>query len=74
MTIGQLVETLMGKASSIIGGFGDCTAFKIKGPKHNEYGNILKTYGFNSSGCEILYNGETGEQLDTSMGLPIICD
>ena len=43
MTIGQLVETLMGKASSIIGGFGDCTAFKNKGPKHNEYGNILKT-------------------------------
>ena len=67
MTIGQLVETLMGKASSIIGGFGDCTAFKNKGPKHNEYGNILKTYGFNSSGCEILYNGETGEQLDTEI-------
>ena len=67
MTIGQLVESLMGKACSIMGGFGDCTAFKNKGSKHEEFGNILKTYGYNSSGCEILYNGETGEQLDTEI-------
>ena len=67
MTIGQLVESLLGKACSIMGGFGDCTAFKNKGPKHNEYGEILKTYGYNSSGCEILYNGETGEQLQTEI-------
>ena len=67
MTIGQLVETLMGKACSVLGGFGDCTAFRNKGPKHNELGNILKEYGYNSSGSEILYNGETGEQLDTDI-------
>ena len=67
MTIGQLVETLMGKASTIIGGFGDCTAFMNKGPKHEEYGAILKDHGFHSSGCELMYNGETGEQIETNI-------
>ena len=33
MTIGQLVESLMGKACTMYGGFGDCTAFVIKDPK-----------------------------------------
>ena len=67
MTIGQLVETLMGKASSILGGYSDCTAFMNKGPKHNEYGSILKSYGFHSTGCELMYNGETGEQINTDI-------
>ena len=67
MTIGQLVETLMGKACSLYGGFGDCTAFINKGPKHKTYGNLLKNIGYNSSGNELLYNGETGEQLQAEL-------
>ena len=63
MTIGQLVETLMGKACSLYGGFGDCTAFVNKGSKHYVFGNLLKEIGYNSTGNEILYNGESGEQL-----------
>ena len=63
MTIGQLVETLAGKACCLYGGFGDCTAFMNKGPKDKRYGSMLREAGFNSSGCQILYNGETGEQL-----------
>ena len=63
MTIGQLVETLMGKACSLVGGFGDCTAFVNKGSKHYAFGKLLKEIGYNSTGNEILYNGETGEQL-----------
>ena len=63
MTIGQLVETILGKTCLIYGGFGDCTAFINKGPKHEIYGNLLRNIGYNSSGNEILYNGETGEQL-----------
>ena len=63
MTIGQLVETLAGKACCVYGGFGDCTAFMNKGPKDKRYGSMLREAGFNSSGCQILYNGETGEQL-----------
>ncbi len=67
MTIGQLVETLMGKTCALYGGFGDCTAFINKGPKHKTYGNLLKNIGYNSSGNELLYNGETGEQLQAEI-------
>jgi DNA-directed RNA polymerase II subunit RPB2 len=67
MTIGQLVETLMGKGCAILGGFGDCTAFNNKGPQHEIFGNILNNIGYSSTGNEILYNGETGEQLNMEL-------
>ena len=67
MTIGQLVETLMGKTCSLYGGFGDCTAFVNKGSKHEIFGNLLKNIGYNSTGNEILYNGESGEQINMEM-------
>jgi DNA-directed RNA polymerase II subunit RPB2 len=67
MTIGQLVETLMGKACVNIGGYGDCTAFINKGSKHEMFGKILTQQGFNKTGNEILYNGMTGEQLDANI-------
>ena len=63
MTIGQLVETLMGKACCVYGGFGDCTAFMNKGSKHQQFGEMLKAEGFHSSGNQVLYNGENGQQL-----------
>ena len=67
MTIGQLVETLMGKACSVLGGFGDCTAFTNKGPKHEFYGSILTDAGFHSSGCQMMYNGETGMPIEANI-------
>jgi DNA-directed RNA polymerase II subunit RPB2 len=67
MTIGQLVETLMGKACALYGGYGDCTAFVNKGSKHEIFGTMLKNIGYNSTGNELLYNGETGEQIQMEM-------
>jgi DNA-directed RNA polymerase II subunit RPB2 len=67
MTIGQLVETVMGKACCIYGGFGDCTAFMNKGSKHKEFGEMLKSQGFHSSGNQVLYNGESGEQIQSNI-------
>ena len=67
MTIGQLVETLTGKACAIYGGFGDCTAFVNKGPKHKKFGELLSLQGFHSSGNQVLYNGTTGKQLETEI-------
>ena len=67
MTIGQLVETQMGKACAFFGGFGDCTAFMNKGPKHETFGEMLTSVGFHSSACQVLYNGETGEQIDANI-------
>ena len=65
MTIGQLKETLLGKVLLELGLFGDGTSF---GEFHIE--NIrkeLSQVGYESNGNEILYNGLTGEQLETSI-------
>ena len=41
MTIGQLVEQILGKIGVVNGVFGDCTAFVNQGPKHDIFGNCL---------------------------------
>ena len=67
MTIGQLLESLLGKACASYGAFGDCTAFSIKGPDTQLYGKMLTNSGFHSSGNQLLYNGMTGEQLQSDI-------
>ena len=67
MTIGQIIECLFGKACTSYGSFGDCTAFQIKGPNYDKYGKMLVESGFHSSGNQILYNGMTGEQIDSDI-------
>jgi DNA-directed RNA polymerase II subunit RPB2 len=67
MTIGQLVECITGKACVKYGAFGDCTAFNNKGSKIGVFGELLPKVGFHSSGNEILYNGMTGEQIETEI-------
>jgi len=67
MTIGQLVECITGKACAIYGGFGDCTAFNNKGSKVGVFGEMLTKEGYHSNGNELLYNGMTGEQLETEI-------
>lgn len=67
MTIAQLKETLLGKVLLDLGMFGDGTSF----------GNLdvqtiaseLQRIGYESYGNEIMYNGLTGEQLETSVFL-----
>ncbi len=64
MTIGQMIESVMGKACLQVGGYGDCTAFINKGKSPNDdFGSILPSYGYHSKGSEILYNGMSGKQL-----------
>ena len=67
MTIGQFVEAIMGKACAMKGGFGDCTAYNNNGSKVGVFGKMLSNYGYHSSGNELLYNGMTGEQLETEI-------
>jgi len=67
MTIGHLVECLIGKAATIYGGFADSTAFNNKGSKIKVFGEILSKVGYHSSGNEILYNGMTGEQIESEI-------
>ena len=69
MTIGHLVEALIAKAVCLYGGFGDCTAFLNKGPKEKVFGTLLTRAGYSSSGNQIMYNGMTGEQMETEIYL-----
>jgi DNA-directed RNA polymerase II subunit RPB2 len=65
MTIGQLKETLLGKVILELGMFGDGTAF----------GNLdvkticeeLQKCGYESYGNELMYDGLTGQQIETSV-------
>jgi DNA-directed RNA polymerase II subunit RPB2 len=62
MTIGQLLESVMGKGASIMGGVSDCTPF-CELDKEKIY-DLLELNGFNRHGNETLYNGITGKQMD----------
>jgi DNA-directed RNA polymerase beta subunit/intein/homing endonuclease len=65
MTIAQLKETLLGKVLLQLGLFGDGTSFGEFDIK--EICNKLQTLGFESHGNELMYNGLTGEQIETSV-------
>ena len=68
MTIGQLIECVVGKACSIHGTFGECTAFRSGGSTNLAvFGELLSHYGFHSSGNELMYNGMNGNQLFTEV-------
>jgi DNA-directed RNA polymerase II subunit RPB2 len=67
MTIGQLVESLMGKACAMQGAFGDCTAFVNNSDMPKVFGQLLVENGYHSSGNELLYNGQTGEQIQSEI-------
>jgi DNA-directed RNA polymerase II subunit RPB2 len=67
MTIGQLVESLMGKACAMQGAFGDCTAFVNNSDMPKVFGQLLTENGYHSSGNELLYNGQTGEQIQSEI-------
>ena len=63
MTVGQLMECILGKASLIKGCESDATAYNKT--KINTICDLLESYGFNRTGTEIFYNGKTGEQIET---------
>ena len=65
MTIGQLVESVLGKVCAMSGNYGDCTAFMNQGSKAEMIGSLLTQYGFHSSGNEVLYDGFSGRPLET---------
>ena len=65
MTIAQLKETLLGKVLIELGLFGDGTSFGNMDIR--TISKELQKLGYESYGNEILYNGLTGEQLETSV-------
>ena len=65
MTIGQFVECVMGKAGSMLGVRSDSTGFT--NIDKDKMCNILEHCGFEKYSNEVLYNGNNGKQLNTSI-------
>ena len=65
MTIGQLMECLLGKACSMEGTYGDATPFTELTVE--QIASTLQKNGMERYGNEILYNSRTGEQIATEV-------
>lgn len=65
MTIAQLKETILGKIVLQLGLFGDGTSFGEFPIKRLV--SKLSEFGYESKGNEVLYNGVTGKQIETSI-------
>ena len=62
MTIGQLMECLLGKLCCVKGCQGDATPFRGVSIKH--ISAELEEHGYDGLGEEVMYNGMTGQQLE----------
>ena len=65
MTIAQLKESVLGKTLIELGLFGDGTSFGKFDVK--DICKELQKVGYESNGNELMYNGLTGEQIETSV-------
>lgn len=62
MTIGQLIECLLGKVCAIKGVFGDATPFT--GVDINAINDELVAHGYDAWANEVTYNGMTGQRME----------
>lgn len=65
MTIGQLIECLLGKVCAIKGVYGDATPFT--GVDINKINDDLVAAGYEEWGNETMYNGMTGQRMKTKI-------
>ncbi len=63
MTIGQLLECVMGKACLQLGTYGDSTPFTDVSAE--DIADLLEKCGMERYGNEIMYNSRTGQQINT---------
>ncbi len=65
MTVGHILDTLGGKAGSLAARHIDATPFD--GEDEEAIKKVLIDYGFKPSGKEVLYDGITGEKIETEI-------
>ncbi len=67
MTLGQIMEMICGKYGLKAGAVMDGTAFMNDGSPADAIGDRLEELGFERYGNEIMYNGATGQQIQTEV-------
>ena len=70
MTIGQLLESIAGKIGALEGRFIDGTPFDNK--SEEDLRKTLRKLGFRDNGREVMYNGITGEKLESEIFIGIV--
>ena len=65
MTINQLFEVVLGKSCCMAGLMGDATPFMNN--DIYQYFELLKNYGYEKYGNEVMYSGITGDQIHTDI-------
>lgn len=65
MTVGHLLECVLAKSVAMEGCLAESTVFETQDV--NAYGKILEKHGYERHGNEIMYNGFTGEQMETAI-------
>ncbi len=70
MTVGQLIESIAGKAGSLRGRLVDGTPFF--GEKLEELRRELILYGYPQDGTEPMYDGRTGELISTPVFIGVV--
>lgn len=66
MTIGQFIETMSTKVGTHLGTLVDSTPFSTQGRVEEMKDLLLKT-GYHPYGHEVIYNGQTGEMMETEI-------
>lgn len=66
MTIGHLIECVLGKVCTLAGEFGDATPFS-ETVTVDGITTALQGHGFDGDGSQVMYNGMTGERLEAKI-------
>lgn len=65
--VGQILESLFGKVCASYGASGDGTALNNVGSNRETLGKMLIEHNYHSSGNQILYDGQSGTQIQANI-------